>query len=149
MDYVLNILVLIASFLAMEFVAWNAHKYIMHGFLWRWHKDHHRPDLKTFFQKNDYFFLVFAAPGITSLVIGLFMSKSMLVMVGAGISIYGMTYFLIHDVFIHRRLKWLRNSNSKYLKAVRRVHKLHHKNLGKEGGECFGLLWIPLKYFKS
>jgi hypothetical protein len=21
--------------------------------------------------------------------------------------------------------------------------------LGKEGGECFGMLWVPMKYFKN
>ena len=26
----------------MEFMAWFTHKYIMHGFLWVLHKDHHK-----------------------------------------------------------------------------------------------------------
>ena len=61
----------------------------------------------------------------------------------------GMTYFLVHDIFIHQRFKWFRNANGRYAKAVRRAHKIHHKHLGKEGGECFGMLWVPMKYFKK
>ena len=41
---VLNILMLLIGFSMMEFVAWSNHKYVMHGFLWRWHKDHHVRD---------------------------------------------------------------------------------------------------------
>ena len=28
-------------------------------------------------------------------------------------------------------------------------HIRSYKNLGKEGGECFGMLWVPMKYFKN
>ncbi|MFI0492282.1 MAG: beta-carotene hydroxylase, partial [Flavobacterium sp.] len=27
-------------------------------------------------------------------------------------------------------------------------HKVHHKHLGKQNGECFGMLFVPFKYFK-
>ena len=26
---------------------------------------------------------------------------------------------------------------------------MHHKHLGKEEGECFGMLWVPMRYFKD
>ena len=68
---------------------------------------------------------------------------------GLGILLYGLTYFLIHDVFIHQRFKWFRNSNNVYFRAIRRAHKIHHKHLTKEDGECFGMLVVPWKYFKS
>jgi beta-carotene 3-hydroxylase len=68
--------------------------------------------------------------------------------IAAGIFIYGMTYFLVHDVFIHQRFKLFRNANFKYAKGIRRAHKIHHKNIDKNNGECFGMLWVPLKYFK-
>ena len=41
-----------------------------------------------------------------------------------------------------------RNVNNKYAKGIRRAHKIHHKNINKENGESFGMLWVPLKYFK-
>ena len=31
------------TFVFMEFVAWATHKYVMHGFLWYLHEDHHVP----------------------------------------------------------------------------------------------------------
>ena len=57
-------LITLAAVAFMEFVAWFAHKYIMHGFLWSWHEDHHKPHFEKegFFEKNDLFFLVFATP---------------------------------------------------------------------------------------
>ena len=133
----------------MESVAWFSHKYLMHGFLWFLHKDHHQhnTNIKPF-EHNDSFFLLFAAPGICLLYIGL-EEFSISFWIGLGISIYGLAYFLIHDVFIHRRIKWLRNIDSPYFRAIRKAHKVHHKHFNKEDGECFGMLWVPFKYFKK
>lgn len=145
----LNILVTLIAFIAMELVAWLSHKYLMHGWLWYFHKDHHTRDssIKPF-EKNDFFFLLFAIPGITLIFVG-FDGLSITFWIGLGIALYGLAYFIIHDIFIHQRIKWLRNANSTYFKAIRRAHKAHHKHLGKEDGECFGMLMAPLKYFKS
>lgn len=134
----------------MEGVAWLAHKYLMHGFLWGLHRDHHKKETTSFFEKNDYFFLIFAIPGIIAMAIGSFYEPlRILLFIGVGITVYGFTYFLVHDVFIHQRFKWLRNSDNFYFRAIRRAHKMHHKHLGKEDGECFGMLWVPMKYFKA
>jgi len=43
----------------------------------------------------------------------------------------------------------MRNTNSVYFKALRKGHKVHHKHLGKEEGECFGMLLVPFKYFRE
>ena len=64
------IIITISTFLFMEFIAWSVHKYIMHGFLWSLHKDHHQVDKDKVFQKNDYFFLIFAIPSIILIFIG-------------------------------------------------------------------------------
>lgn len=149
MIYFYNTLITLLAFFSMEAVAWLTHKYVMHGFLWVWHKDHHKKDTYGFFEKNDYFFLVFAIPGILGLFIGMSLDYNFLFFIGLGITIYGFTYFLVHDVFIHQRIKWFRNANSIYFKAIRRAHKMHHKHLGKEDGECFGMLWVPFKYFRD
>ena len=61
---------------------------------------------------------------------------------------HGLAYFIVHDIFIHQRFKIFRNINNKYARGVRRAHKIHHKNINKEGGECFGMLIVPFKYFK-
>ncbi|MFB0925501.1 MAG: sterol desaturase family protein [Vicingaceae bacterium] len=149
MELFINILITLATFVGMECVAWLSHKYLMHGFLWFFHEDHHQhnTNIKPF-ERNDFFFLLFAAPGITLIFIG---SQELTISfwMGLGISIYGFAYFSIHDVFIHRRLKFLRNIDLPYFKAIRKAHKAHHKHFYKEDGECFGMLWVPLKYFKK
>ena len=144
---IINSLIVIAAFIGMEGVAWLAHKYIMHGMLWKLHKDHHRKESEGFIEHNDFFFLLFAIPGIAALFFGKLYDYNFLFWIGTGITLYGMAYFLIHDIFIHQRFKIFRNSNSVYFKALRRAHKMHHKHLTKEDGECFGMLWVPFKYF--
>lgn len=145
----LHLAIVAGTFIAMEAVAWLTHKYVMHGLLWRLHEDHHRKNPTSFFEKNDYFFLIFAIPGIICLALGIYAAVPVCLYIGLGITIYGMAYFLVHDVFIHQRFKWLRNTDNFYFKAIRRAHKMHHKHLGKEHGECFGMLFVPMKYFKN
>ena len=149
MEYLLNSLIFLVAFFGMEGVAWFAHKYVMHGFLWHLHKDHHHKEQYGFFEKNDYFFLLFATPGIACLYFGMTAGFNAAFFVGLGITIYGFTYFFVHDLFIHQRFKWMRRSNALYFKAIRKAHKVHHKHLSKEDGECFGMLWVPIRYFKE
>jgi beta-carotene 3-hydroxylase len=144
-----SLAVMIIAFLCMEGVAWLTHKYVMHGFLWFLHSDHHKRDDGAFFEKNDFFFLIFALPGIVCMFYGMLQDYNNYFWIGLGITFYGICYFLVHDIFIHQRFKIFRNTNSFYLKAIRKAHKVHHKHLGKEEGECFGMLWVPMKYFKE
>jgi beta-carotene 3-hydroxylase len=144
------VLVTISAVLAMEFVAWFAHKYVMHGFLWSWHESHHKPhENEGFFEKNDLFFLVFALPSMLSYILGTVTSYRALFFIGVGISIYGLIYFLVHDVYIHRRFKWFNQLDSKYARAIVRAHGSHHSKQTKEDGESFGLLFVNPKYFKN
>lgn len=146
---VFNFIIVVIAFIAMECVAWLTHKYIMHGLCWGLHRDHHKKDTYGFLERNDFFFLIFAIPGIISLFSGMKLHYDFLFYVGVGITIYGGAYFFIHDIFIHQRIKMLRNSNNPYFKAIRRAHKMHHKHLDRTDGECFGMLWVPFKYFRS
>ena len=86
----LNIALVIVSYFFMEFVAWSNHKYVMHGFLWAWHKDHHHKDHQyklpentegKKFEKNDLFFLVYAIPAILLMIIGFSVSYYPLVFI--------------------------------------------------------------------
>lgn len=143
----INLLITVTTFIGMEAVAWLTHKFVMHGLLWRLHEDHHKKNPTSFFEKNDYFFLIFAIPGIICLALGIYSPLHMLLYIGLGITIYGFAYFMVHDIFIHQRFKLFRNSENFYFRAIRRAHKMHHKHLGKEDGECFGMLLVPLQYF--
>ena len=149
-NILLYFLITLGAFLFMEFVAWAAHKYVMHGFLWNWHEDHHKPkhEKHGFFEKNDLFFIVFAIPSMTCYMIGgLIEAYYPVLFIGVGISIYGLVYFLIHDVYIHQRFKWFRQLDSTYSRAILRAHGAHHAKHTKHGCESFGLLMVAAKYY--
>lgn len=119
----------------------------MHGIGWYFHRDHHTVT-KGFFEKNDVFFLIFAIPSWLCIMLGLMNQNYYFVSIGIGILIYGVVYFLVHDVLIHRRFNWFDKTTNKYFKGIRKAHKVHHKNQNKEKGECFSLLIVPRKYFR-
>jgi beta-carotene 3-hydroxylase len=148
MDITIKILAVLGAFISMEFVAWFTHKYIMHGFLWNIHKGHHTGE-EGVFEKNDLFFLFFAIPSFFLIMFGGLIGFKLGAYIGLGIAMYGLAYFIVHDVFIHQRIKIFRNSNNIYLKALRRAHKMHHKHLTKEKGESFGMLIISYQYLKQ
>ncbi|MDA9317884.1 sterol desaturase family protein [Flavobacteriaceae bacterium] len=142
------IFTVIATFCFMEFIAWFSHKYIMHGFMWFLHKDHHKKDHKSWFERNDMFFLQYAAISMFFTILWGEYNFWLGLPIAIGIFMYGLAYFIVHDVFIHQRFKILRNIDNKYARGLRRAHKIHHKHLGKKDGECFGMLIVPKKYFK-
>ena len=142
-DILPKVLIVLATALAMEFVAWGSHKYIMHGFGWAWHRDHHEPHDHAL-EKND-LYGIFGA--ITS--ISLFALGSPLVMgaaawdpatwMGLGVLLYGLIYTLIHDGLVHQRFfRYVPKRG--YAKRLVQAHKLHHATIGKEGGVSFGFV---------
>lgn len=145
---VLNIGIVILTFLGMEFTAWFMHKYVMHGMGWYFHRDHHKKEPGVF-EKNDVFFLIFAIPSWLFMMFGMMHGNDWKLYVGIGIAIYGACYFLVHDVFIHQRLPWFKRTDNIYFRAIRKAHKVHHKNTDKEEGKCFGMLLVPFKYFRE
>jgi beta-carotene 3-hydroxylase len=141
--------IVLAAVLAMEWVAWASHKYVMHGFAWGWHRDHHELDGKRF-EKNDRFALVGAAVSI-----GLFALGSPLVMgpilpwsawwpgtwIGLGVLLYGLIYTLVHDGLVHQR--WFRMVPKRgYARRLVRAHRLHHATVSREGGVSFGFMLV-------
>jgi beta-carotene 3-hydroxylase len=140
--------VVLTAFWLMEFAAWFTHKYVMHGALWVLHRDHHRKP-PGFFEKNDAFFLIFAIPSWLCIMLGMMYGSATSVAFGAGIALYGLTYFLVHEIFIHQRFRFLRDSQWLYFKALRRAHKMHHKHLDQHPGENYGMLVFPWKYVEE
>jgi len=100
--------VVLSTFIAMEGVAWLAHKYLMHGAMWYFHEDHHSNG-PGFFEKNDAFFLIFAIPSAYCFISGS-LAGDFRFWIGAGIALYGLAYFLVHDVFIHQRFSWFKRT---------------------------------------
>jgi len=139
-------LITITTFLSWEFMAWFTHKYVMHGFLWVWHKSHHTVHDHTL-EQNDWFAVVFSLPSI-----GLFYYASLvnynpyLIAVGLGILCYGIFYVVFHDIIVHQRIKWRPKDRSHYLNRMINAHYVHHSRHTKENCEAFGFLYAPKKY---
>ena len=144
MPAVAAVLIVLAAMSAMELVAWAGHKYVMHGFGWSWHRDHHERHGKLI-ERNDLYALVGAAMSIAMFAFG-----SPLVLgadawepgtwIGLGILGYGVLYTLIHDGLVHQRyFRWVPRRG--YAKRLVQAHKLHHATIGKEGGVSFGFVF--------
>lgn len=142
----MGVFITLLTYVLMEGITWCTHKFVMHGWMWYFHEDHHQPR-GGFFEKNDAFFLIFAVPSCLMIVFGSMAAFDWRFFVGIGILLYGVSYFLIHDVLIHQRFDWFSRTDNLYFRAIRKAHKIHHKHLNKEDGECFGMLYVPRKYF--
>ena len=140
------ILITLATFIIMEGITWLTHRFVMHGFLWYLHKDHHQKG-PGFFERNDAFFIIFAIPSWLCIMLGSMNQVYWVVSMGVGISMYLFAHFLVHEIIIHQRFKLFARSNNRYIKAIRWAHKMHHKHLDKQEGESFGMLLVAKKYW--
>lgn len=163
----IDMLIVLATIVAMEFVAWISHKYVMHGFGWGWHASHHSPHNATrmaasrslddlgpeqvrgstsggagWFEKNDLFAVVFAGLAIMLIYAG---TRGMwpLQWIGAGMTAYGALYFVAHDGLVHGRWPLRYVPRSGYLKRLYQAHRLHHAVDGKDDCVSFAFLWAP------
>lgn len=144
-EALINCGIVVGTFLFMEWVAWATHKYIMHGFLWSWHKSHHTMHDHTL-EKNDLFAVVFSLPSIVLIWMGNYLEGwGVLAYFGYGVMSYGIFYFLFHDVLVHRRIKFKINPRKGYLNRIMNAHYVHHEKRTKDGGKAFGFLWAPKK----
>jgi len=144
MDWYWAILITLGAFLFMEFTAWFTHKYVMHGFMWYFHKDHHIRDGRKV-ERNDLFALMFAIPSILLIYFG-WPEFDYRFWLGFGIALYGLAYFLFHDVLVHQRLPLFSKVNSRYWKATVRAHMDHHK---PHVHSNYGFLIAPWRYYRE
>jgi beta-carotene 3-hydroxylase len=138
---------IVVGFLLMELSGWFIHKFIMHGPLWNIHKTHHRHN-NGWFELNDLFSLFFGLFAIVLIALGV-KDLDARFWIGMGISLYGMSYFILHDILIHRRIKWLKKPKSGYLLGILRAHQAHHISNKRDDAVSFGLFLVPFRYFKS
>ncbi|KQT88010.1 sterol desaturase family protein [Aurantimonas sp. Leaf443] len=131
----------IGVFLLMEIFAWAAHKYIMHGFGWGWHQSHHE-EREGLFEKNDLYAVVFAVVAIGLFAISAF-GHPIVGAVAAGITLYGLFYFIVHDGLVHQRWPFRHIPHKGYAKRLVQAHRLHHAVQGKDGAVSFGFLYAP------
>ncbi|MBV7266458.1 sterol desaturase family protein [Erythrobacter ani] len=137
MSWLEAIAVTLAALAGMELFAWYAHKYIMHGWGWGWHRDHHEPH-DSMFEKNDLFAVVFGTINAAMYVFGALYWDA-LWWAALGVNLYGVIYAFIHDGLVHQRFfRWVPKRG--YAKRLVQAHKLHHATIGKEGGVSFGFV---------
>lgn len=125
----------LAGFVGMEGVSYAAHRWWMHGRGMAWHRSHH-PPAGHGFEKND----LFPAIGATCAVL-MFTAAAVkprcapLRWLGVGLTTYGVSYAMVHDVFVHRRVA-IPLPASRYLDWLTDSHRIHHLF----GGEPYGML---------
>lgn len=123
-----------AAFVAMEPVAYASHRWVMHGPGWGWHASHHGPRTTTF-ERNDLYPATFAGAAMAAMALAATRRWSTVMAVGVGVTAYGAAYSVVHEVYAHRRLPWLRR-RAPGLEALGARHMRHHRR----GGEPFGML---------
>lgn len=138
---ILNTLIVLVTIVLMEFFSIVAHKYVMHGFGWGWHRSHHEPRT-GWFEKNDLYAVVFASLAIALIYVGT-AGLHPLEWIGAGMTAYGFLYFVAHDGLVHRRWPFQYTPRGGYLKRLYQAHRMHHAVEGKEGAVSFGFLYAP------
>lgn len=139
MHVLLDLGLFAVGLIGMEGVAWASHKYLMHGWLWSLHRSHHR-DRSGWFELNDLFAVLFAAPSILLMWIGTSIWAPAL-WLGLGMAAYGAVYALFHDGVVHRRFPV--PVPARWFKRLVQAHRLHHAVGEQHGAVSFGFLWAP------
>lgn len=143
MSILSGLLLFLATVIAMEGVAYVAHRWVMHGFGWFLHKSHHEPRT-GFWEMNDWFFVIFATPSIALLVGGTSGAWGQwAIWTGAGIAAYGAIYLGFHDLIVHKRLDHRYVPRWSYMKRIVQAHRIHHIVETREGTVSFGFLVAP------
>ena len=133
------LLLAIIAFAAMEPVTAWTHRFVMHGIGLRLHRSHHRRTHDGW-ELNDAYPVMFAAVVCIGLWVGFHDPLlAELVPIGAGVTAYGVAYALVHDVYIHRRLRWFGDRRLALLDRLAGAHALHHRF----GGAPYGML-VPI-----
>ncbi len=133
----------VGAFVGMEAFSYAVHRFLFHGPLWVIHVSHHRPRT-GWFERNDVFSLGFALVAVGLILAG---SPSPLTSAsggaGVGMTVYGLTYFLLHDMVTHGRFaaeKARAALNQKVVTAVSTAHRQHHRSTEKPGLPPYGFL---------
>ncbi|MGB3618584.1 MAG: fatty acid hydroxylase [Catalinimonas sp.] len=146
---ILGVTMIALGFVGMELASWAIHRYLMHGPLWFIHQTHHAPGRPPRWEWNDVFTLFFGGVAVVLIVLGSGTWDARF-WLGVGIALYGTVYFVVHDLFIHRRLpKWAWRSENPYLRRLYRGHQMHHQSRERLPSRAYGLLWVRNTVFEE
>lgn len=123
---------------SMEPWARLLHGRVWHGVLWSVHESHHAPRSGRF-ERNDVLSGLHAPIAMILIVAGCQLVPSTLgaamIGAGAGMTLFGIAYLVVHDGIVHKRLPVGFLANVRYFKRVRAAHLVHHAR----GGVPYGL----------
>ncbi len=137
MTLVPGVLLALSAFVLMEPVTAATHRWVMHGIGSRLHRSHHQRPGSPGWEANDWFPVMFASIVMVAMWFGFNRDGfAALVPVTVGVTLYGAAYALVHDVYIHGRLSWLRGRRIDVFDRLAAAHRIHHLY----GGAPYGML---------
>jgi beta-carotene 3-hydroxylase len=120
------LVLVLGAFVVMEPVTAATHRWIMHGLGERLHRSHHRAHTGRW-EANDAYPVMFAAIVCVGLWAGFNQPGfAGLVPVGVGVTLYGLAYALVHDVYIHGRIRLFGDRRVRLLDRLAAAHRIHH-----------------------
>jgi beta-carotene 3-hydroxylase len=132
--------IVIAAFVLMEPITAATHRFVMHGVGVWFHRSHHRAGRKPSWERNDWFPVAFASIVLFGLWLGFNRDGfAALIPVAIGVTLYGATYALVHDGYIHRRLDPFGDRGNVVLDHLAESHRIHHLY----NGAPYGML-VPI-----
>ena len=117
------------------------HGRVWHHQLWGIHRSHHEPRQGRF-ERNDALSLLHAPVAAGLVIAGCQASglaSALLVGAGAGMTLFGVGYVLVHDGLVHERLPVTSLMKLRLFRRIRGAHLLHHRT----GGPPYGLFRGP------
>ena len=121
-----SIVLVSVAFMAMEPVTAATHRWVMHGIGEFLHRSHHRARASRV-EANDWYPVIFAAVVNLGFLAGFnWNGFASLVPIGIGITAYGATYALVHDVYIHGRAGWFGDRKVAAFDRLADAHRIHH-----------------------
>jgi beta-carotene 3-hydroxylase len=119
------VLLALGALVLTEPVAALAHRCVFHGFGMGWHRSHHQPPHRRL-EANDLFPVVFSVITIAVLSVGVWVGAGeVLIPIGIGVTAYGASYLVVHDLVIHRRVAAL-GVPDRVGHRLRAAHNVHH-----------------------
>lgn len=122
---------------AMELWADLLHGKIWHGILWVIHRTHHRKNTGRW-ETNDFLSVLHAPIAIVLILYGCRgqegVLREILFGVGIGMTLFGVSYLVVHDGLVHGRLPVKGLARFAYLRDVVAAHRFHHTKNGAPYG---------------
>lgn len=141
MNVAVGVITALVVALLMEPWARVLHGRLWHRSMWSVHRSHHERR-RGRFERNDILSATHAPAAAALVMIGCNLhgiAAAVCIGVGAGMTLFGIAYVLVHDGFVHGRLPLRFLGRTAYFRRVREAHSVHHAR----GEEPFGFFRGP------